>query len=123
MTTGDTYPSAAALEADRAVVAAMQDVSDYAPTNPACSAAALHELVLELARLEEADLRAKRAREVTRELVVEAAKLLHSMVQETKVQVMAQYGRNSPLVHAVGLKQKTERKRPIRRARRAPAVG
>ena len=120
MTTDGTYPSATALEADRAVVAAMQDVSDYAPTNPACSAAALQELVLELARLEEADLRAKRAREVTRERVIEAAKLLHSMVQETKVQVMAQYGRNSPLVHAVGLKRKTERKR---RARRAPAVG
>ena len=73
-----------------------------------------------LARLEEADLRAKRAREVTRKRVIAAAKLLHSMVQETKVQVMAQYGRNSPLVHAVGLKRKTERKR---RARRAPAVG
>ena len=118
MTTRGNCPNSTAIEAARAVVAAMQDVSDYAPTNPAYSAAALRELVSNLALAEETELRARRALEVAREQTVEAAFRLYNTVQETKVQVMAQYGRNSPLVHAVGLKQKSERKRP---ARRAPA--
>jgi len=115
MTTSGNCPNAAALDADRAIVAAMQDVSDYAPTNPACSAAALRELVDRVARSKESMIRARRALEVSEEQFVEDAILLHDTVQETKVQVMAQYGRNSPLVHAVGLKQKSERKRPQRR--------
>ncbi len=119
MTTSSNCPNSTTIEADRAVVAAMQDVSDYAPTNPACSAAALRELVSNLALAEETELRARRALEVAREQTVEATIRLHNTVLETKVQVMAQYGRNSPLVHAVGLKQKSERKRP---ARRAPAA-
>ena len=115
MTKRSNCPSAAVLNADRAVVASMQDVSDYAPTNPACSAASLRELVSRVARSEESMMRARRAFEVSEEQFVDDAILLHDTVQETKVQVMAQYGRNSPLVHAVGLKQKSERKRPQRR--------
>ncbi|MEI7768845.1 MAG: hypothetical protein WCI67_02595 [Chloroflexales bacterium] len=119
MPTSNMRPSSTDLDADRAIVVALQDVSDYAPTNSACSVAALRELVATLDRAEEAELRAKRALEVAREQAIAAARSVHSTVLETKVQVMAQYGSDSPVVHAVGLKQRSERKR---RALRAPAA-
>jgi hypothetical protein len=115
MPTNSSRPSPSDLDADRAVVVALQDVSAYAPSNAACSVAALRELVDILARAEEAELRAKRALEVAREQAIAAAKNLHSTVLETKVQVMAQFGSDSPVVHAVGLKQRSERRRPTRR--------
>ncbi|MEI8166838.1 MAG: hypothetical protein WCG26_10680 [Chloroflexales bacterium] len=119
MSGNNTRPSTSELEADRAVVIALQDLSDYAPTNSACSVAALRELVAALDRSTEAELRAKRAHDVARELAIVAAKNVHNTVLETKVQVMAQYGTDSPVVHAVGLKQRSERKR---RSRRTPAA-
>ncbi|NTW03856.1 MAG: hypothetical protein HGA19_21710 [Oscillochloris sp.] len=109
-------PSSNDLENDRAIVVALQDLSDYAPTNPACSLASLRDLVTTLTQAEEAELRAKRALEVAREQAIAAAKKLHSTVGETKVQVMAQYGVDSPVIHIVGLKQRSERKRRSRRA-------
>lgn len=108
-------PNAAELETDRAIVVALQDVSDYAPSNSACSLIALRDLVTILTQAEEAELRAKRAFEVAREQATVAARNLHRTILETKIQVMAQYGVDSPVVHAVGLKQRSERKRPTRR--------
>ncbi|NNJ11437.1 hypothetical protein EKD04_013955 [Chloroflexales bacterium ZM16-3] len=108
-------PTAAAIEADRALLVALQDVIDYAPINPAYSVPALRTLDHNLAIADEAEIRARRAYEVAREQAAEAARLLHSAALETKAQVVAQYGSNSPVVHAVGLKQRSERKRPVRR--------
>ena len=110
-------PSSSDIEAVRAIVVALQDVIDYAPTNPECSVVALRELVEELVRTEEAEIRTKRAFEVAREQAVEAARKLYDAVMMAKTQVLAQYGSDSPVVHAVGLKQKSERKRSVRRAR------
>jgi hypothetical protein len=117
MPTSRSRPSAADLEGDRAIVVALEDIADYAPTNGAYSTTSLRELLDSLARAEEAELRAKRALAVAREQAIAAAKNLHRTVLETKVQVLAQYGSDSPVVHAVGLKQRSERKR---RALRAP---
>jgi hypothetical protein len=119
MSAGKKRPNSADLEADRAIIVALQDVADYAPTNPACSVPALRELMAILDRCEETELRADRAHKVSREQLIEAACNVHSAVLETKIQVMAQFGSDSPVLHAVGLKQRSERKR---RARRAPVA-
>jgi hypothetical protein len=116
MPTVNSRPTPAELETARAIVIALQDVSDYTPTNPAYSATALRELADALSRAEEAELRAKRALEVAREQAVDAARKLHRSVLETKVQVVAQYGSDSPVVHAVGLKRRSERRRGTRRS-------
>ncbi|MBX0330212.1 hypothetical protein K2Z83_21310 [Oscillochloris sp. ZM17-4] len=115
MAMSNKRPSAAQLDADRAIVVALQDLPGYVPTNPAYSVEALRERVSFLNLSEEAEIRAKRAYEVAREQSIDAAKGVHSLVQETKIQVLAQYGSDSPVVHAVGLKQRSERKRPTRR--------
>ncbi|NNJ11757.1 hypothetical protein EKD04_015585 [Chloroflexales bacterium ZM16-3] len=115
MPTSNKRPSQAALDADREIVVALQDIPGYVPTNPAYSVEALRERVSFLNLSEEAEIRAKRAYEVAREQAIEAAKGVHEMVKETKLQVLAQYGSDSPVVHAVGLKQRSERKRPTRR--------
>lgn len=112
---GSKRPSAEALEADREVLVALQDVGEYMPANPAYSVATLRELEANLAQLEEAEIRARRAHEVVREQAAEAARTFHTTVLEAKIQVMAQFGSDSPMLHAVGLKQKSERKRPVRR--------
>lgn len=118
MTPGNKRPSSNDLEADRAIVVALEDLSDYAPINNAYSVAALRELVALLSSAEEAEVRAKRALEVAREQAIAAARTLHNTVIETKNQVKAQYGSDSPVVHAVGLKQRSERRRSARRAPR-----
>lgn len=111
-----TRPRPTMIEADRTIVIALQDVGDYAPTNPAYSLTALRELVESLTSAQETELRAKRAYEVACEQADELARTLHRMVLEVKIQVMAQYGSDSPVLHAVGRKQRSERKRPVRRA-------
>ena len=103
------------LEALRAIVIGLQSLSDYAPTNELCSVATLRELVAKLARAEEAEISAKRIFEVAREQAIEAARILYAAVLEVKAQVIAQYGSDSLVLHAVGLKQKSERKRYTRR--------
>jgi hypothetical protein len=60
-------------------------------------------------------LRAKRAFAVAREQFDEVAWELHRSVLEVKIQVMAQYGSDSTVLHAVGREQRSERKRPVRR--------
>jgi hypothetical protein len=110
-----TRPRSTMIDADRAVIVALQDVSDYAPTNPAYSLAALRELVEALTRAQETELRAKRALQVACEQADDLARRLHRTVHEVKIQVMAQYGSDSPVLHAVGRKQRSERKRPVRR--------
>ncbi|NTV64165.1 MAG: hypothetical protein HGA65_11595 [Oscillochloris sp.] len=109
-------PRPTMIAADRAIVVALQDVGDYAPTNPAYSLTALRELLESLSSAQETELRAKRAYEVAREQADDLARKLHYMVLEVKIQVTAQYGSDSPVVHAVGRKQRSERKRPVRRA-------
>ncbi|NTV65920.1 MAG: hypothetical protein HGA65_20615 [Oscillochloris sp.] len=109
-------PRSTIIAADRAVIVALQDVSNYAPTNPAYSLTALRDLLEALTQAQETELRAKRAYEVAREQADEIARRLHRTVLEVKIQVMAQYGSDSPVVHAVGRKQRSERKRPVRRA-------
>lgn len=111
MPTRNTRPSPGELDADWAIVVALQDVPDYAPTNVVYNLAALRELVQRLDYAEETELRARRALEVAREQVTAAAMQLHDTMFEVKVQVRAQFGSDSPVVHAVGLKQRSERKR------------
>jgi hypothetical protein len=115
-------PRSTIIKADRAVIVTLQEVSDYAPTNPAYSLAALRELLESLTQAQETELRAKRAFQVACEQADELATRLHRTVLEVKIQVMAQYGSDSPMLHAVGRKQRSERKRPVRTARRTASV-
>jgi len=109
-------PSSTEIEAVRAMMMALQNVPDYAPTNAAYSVATLREQLAILALAKENEMRIRHASKVAREQAIEAAHAVCETGRAVKVQVLAQYGSDSPVVHAVGLKQRSERKRPVRRA-------
>jgi len=108
--------SPSTIAADREAVLALQDLLDYTPRNPAHSTPALQQLEAELTLAEQAESRARRAYDQARDHADEAARRLHNAVLGAKAEVIVQYGSDSPAVEHVGLKRKSERKRPSRRS-------
>jgi hypothetical protein len=107
--------TATALAADREAVLALQDLLDYTPRNPAHSTPALQQLEAELTQAQQAESRARRALDMARNHADEVAQRFHNAVLGAKAEVIVQYGSDSPAVEHVGLKRKSERKRPARR--------
>jgi len=103
------------IDADRLTVKALQDLADYTAINMQHSAAALLALDEALTAAEQSERRAKMAYEQARDEVADSAWALHRAVLGAKAQVLAQYGHDSPAVQAIGLKRRSERKRPVRR--------
>ena len=64
---------------------------------------------------EEAALRARKTLAAARDAEIAATRELHGAVLGAKAAVIAQYGSDSPAVQAIGLKKKSEHKRPGRR--------
>ncbi|NTU84580.1 MAG: hypothetical protein HGA45_35320 [Chloroflexales bacterium] len=109
------------LAADRETLLALLSLSDYTPIKPDCTTAALQQLEAELTQAENAEIIARRALEIAREQAVRAGRVFHGAMLSAKAQVIAQYGEDSPALHAVGRKQKSERRRPKRRTVSMPA--
>jgi hypothetical protein len=103
------------LDEDRDALRAIADMGDYAPANTAYSLAALQELEAALAQAELDEIRARRALDMARDRAIGASRRFHDAIVGAKTQVVAQYGADSPAVMAVGLKRKSEHKRPARR--------
>lgn len=110
-------PSSATLMADRAALVDLQNLLDYTPRNPACSTPALIELENTLTRTEEAEARARWAYEEMRREADRVATDFHAMMLSAKVEVLNQYGRESHALHAVGLKPRSDYRRPPRRSK------
>ena len=72
---------------------------------------------MEAARL--AEVRATQALAAARDAAAAAEWALHESVLGARAQVLAQYGPDASAVQLLGLKRKSERKRP---ARRVPAA-
>jgi hypothetical protein len=103
------------IQADRAALLAIRELRDYSPINPAFSGSALEALDATLRSAQEEELRLRNAFEASRDAVTAAAWALHNGILGAKAQVIAQYGHDSNAVQAVGLKRKSERRRPTRR--------
>ena len=109
----------ATLDADIAAIGAIADYPEYAPYNPAYSAAALQARVLRLLAAERAELIAREAYELARIERIAAGYDVHEGGLGLKTAVLAQFGPDARIVKAVGLKPKSEYKRPRRRAKPA----
>jgi hypothetical protein len=112
---GNSRISPQTLDADRAALRAIADMGDYAPSNTAISLPALLEMEAALAQAELQEERAVRAAADARDLAIEAGRRFHELMLIAKAQVIGQYGHNSRAVEAIGLKKKSERRRPSRR--------
>jgi hypothetical protein len=104
------------LLADRHALSGVQLLTNYAPTNAAYSAGTLIELGRAMEAAQQAEVRAAQALAVARDLAVAAEWALHDGLLGAKAQVIAQYGPDAHAVELVGLKRKSERRRPARRA-------
>jgi hypothetical protein len=74
-------------------------------------------------RAEETTLRARRALAPARDAEIAAGREFHDAILGAKAAVIAQYGHESAAVQAIGLKKKSEHKRPVRRSAQRRSYG
>jgi hypothetical protein len=111
----------AQIEADRSSFAALQGIAGYAPANPAYALAALTQLQAEMTSAQAAEAQAAAALAAARDNAVAKEWEYHNRILGVKDQVVAQFGRDSNEVQALGLKKASERKAPVRRKPSAEA--
>lgn len=107
------------LAADRDALLALQDVPDYAPRNPSYSVAILLALAERLTMLEQAEARARRAYELSRDEAIAAGIALHNAMRGARNEVITQFGEDSHVIEMVGLKKRSAYKRPRPRVKLA----
>lgn len=107
---------AATIGSDREALLALQDLHDFRPVNPAHSLEGLTEMEQRLRQAEATELRLHKALAAARDATITAGWTFHSAMVGAKAQVFAQYGDDSSAIQAMGLKKRSERKRPARRA-------
>lgn len=116
MATYAPYPlQSDVVAADRSVLMAVEALGDYAPPNPAYSVAAAREAEAQLVAAQQNEECLMREILTAHDRRVAAAWALHELIKGMKLYVAAQYGPDSPALHAIGYKRRSERKRPARR--------
>jgi hypothetical protein len=108
----------AQIQVDRDALAALQTVTGYAPANPAYAMAALTAAQASLNAAQQAEAQAVAAAAAARDNAVAKEWEFHDLMLGMKDQVIAQFGKNSNEVQAVGLKKKSEYSRPKTRAKK-----
>lgn len=105
----------ALLAADREAFDALQGIENYTPANPAYTTEKIKAL---RDRVDEAQREATQAQaeaDAKCDAATAAAWEFHNVMLGVKVQVHAQFGPNSDQVASLGVKKKSEYKRPARR--------
>lgn len=106
---------AAVIEADRAALVALRTLTDYAPNNPNTTIAHLNLLEKNLREAEDKDLLARNTQEAAGAALIFAEWELHDAMLSAKAVVLGQYGPDSDAIQSLGLKKKSEYRRPTRR--------
>lgn len=100
----------ALVETDKASFAALQAITNYAPANPQFAIAAITTARNELNAAQQAEAQAEAAAATARDNATAREWEFHNLVLGAKDQVVAQFGRDSNEVQAVGLKRASEYK-------------
>jgi hypothetical protein len=96
------------VEADKVSFAALQAIPNYAPANPTFAMAAITTAQTELIAAQQTEAQAAAAAATARDNAVAKEWAFHNLVLGAKDQVVAQFGRDSTEVQAVGLKRASE---------------
>ncbi|HRC77466.1 MAG TPA: hypothetical protein PLO33_17415 [Kouleothrix sp.] len=104
---------------DLSTVLGINKLVDYTPVNSAHSAPSLSSRSDSVRDAHAAEARAAKVLLEMRAASIEAEWALHEDVLGARAQVVAQYGSDSPAVLMLGLKRKSERKRPGKRSNSA----
>jgi hypothetical protein len=103
------------LTIDRSILRAIQGLIDYQPVNSLYSTAQLVQLEATLTQAELGVVQAQAALDQAYAVRAETSRAFHNAIIGAKEQVIAQYGNSSLAVEMVGLRRKSDRRRPVRR--------
>ena len=109
------------LQADLDTFAALEGISDYAPSNKDYTVAKIQALKDAMDEADQKETQADAAAKAARDDATAAEWDFHNGIIAAKQQVTAQYGADSNEVQSVGLTKKSERAKPTRTP--APASG
>jgi hypothetical protein len=104
------------IEADENGFAALQTITGYTPINSTYSLDAARTAHEELRALRRAAATAQAQAQAARESAVAKEWEFHNLMLGVKEQVIAQFGKDSTEVEALGLKRKSDYKPPRRRS-------
>lgn len=113
----------AQIQEDRDAFAALQTVTGYAPANPSYALTAVTAAQASLNAAQQAEAQAVAAAAAARDDAVAKEWEFHDLMLGVKDQIIAQFGKSSNEVQAVGLKKKSEYSRPKARAKKEAAPG
>lgn len=102
------------LRADEEAYVALGRITDYRPANGEYAHEPVQAAYRAWREAEAALVHAENALAAARDATVAAQWEFHNLMLGVKQQVIAQYGPNSDQVAALGMKKKTERRRPTR---------
>lgn len=103
------------MKADQDAYISLAGFKDYQPANPACAREYLAEILEEMRLARQKELQVEGALAAARDASRQAEWRFHNAMLDAKAQVVAQYGASSDEVQALGLKKKSERRKPARR--------
>lgn len=109
--------SNAVLQADLDAQVALAALTDYKPANTAFALTNITTALTAMQTAQQAELRAQGALDTARDAAAAAEWRFHEVMLGAKDQVIAQYGASSDQLQTLGLKKKSERKRPARAAK------
>jgi hypothetical protein len=104
------------IEADESGFAALRSIANYTPINQAYTLEAVRAAHVELEELRRIEAQAAASVAAAREKSVAKEWEFHNLMLGVKEQVIAQFGRDSSEMQALGLKRKSEYKPPKRRS-------
>ncbi len=108
----------AILSADYTTLLAIQNLSDYQPSNPTCALPQLIQASADMSQTEHAELAAQDALREARRLRIAAGHTFHTLILAAKDQVIAQYGADSLAVSLIGLTRRSDYRWPKQRRKR-----
>jgi hypothetical protein len=107
------------IEADENGLAALEEIEGYTPINPAYALEAVRAVHVELKNFRASELRAAAEAARERDRAVAKEWEFHNLMLGVKEQIIAQFGKDSTQVQALGLKRKSEYKPPRRKSTRS----
>ena len=108
----------AQISEDETSFEALKAMPDYAPANPTYTVAAIEQARAEMVAAQGDEARADAAQKAARDNATEKERKFHDLVNGSKDQVTAQYGRNSNQVQSIGRKKTSEYKAPTRKSKK-----
>jgi hypothetical protein len=97
----------------------LQTLPHYQPRNPELSIEMLTERARKMEEARQVEARIQKELAIARDNSIAAEHEFNEGIMASKDEVRTQYGRDAQALQLVGLKRKSERRRPVRRAKKA----